>query len=167
MRQSEDPAFRQLLNRGREEKHTLDDIKQIQSLANTGTSVSLKDCLKLYLTNYLTNQESKGCIIHVDSEIFNIRAVDSQTDSIIGTCSVLINETISLDNTPKLLTVLKIGVGARVMLTNNLDVSDRLINGAMDKVLYMDFKRDIPLIGRIFVKFDDPKAGNSRKDLKL
>ena len=38
------------------------------------------------------------------------------------------------------------------MLTNNLDISDRLINGAMGKVLYKDVKRDNPLIGRIFVK---------------
>ena len=37
----------------------------------------------------------------------------------------------------------------------------------MGKVLYMDIKRDNPLIGRIFVKFDDPKAGNSRKDIRL
>ena len=78
----------------------------------------------------------------------------------------MVSETVSLSNTPKLLTVLKIGAGAKVMLTNDLDVSDRLINEAMDKVLYMDFERDNPLLGRIFVKFDDPKAGNSRKDLR-
>ena len=102
----------------------------------------------------------------IQHEIFNIRAADSQTDSIIGTCSILVSETVSLSNTPKLLTVLKIGVGVRVMLTNNLDVSDRLINEGMDKVLYMDFKRDNPLLDRIFLKSDDPKAGNSREDLR-
>ena len=37
----------------------------------------------------------------------------------------------------------------------------------MGKVFYMDVKRDNPLIGRIFVKFDDPKTGDSRKDGKL
>ena len=37
----------------------------------------------------------------------------------------------------------------------------------MGKVLYMDIKRDNPLINWIFVKFDDPKAGNSRKDGRL
>ena len=78
MRQSANPAFAQLLNCGREEKHTLDDIEQIQSLANIDTSDWPKDCLKLYLTSYLTDQESKYCIVHIDSEIFNIRAADSQ-----------------------------------------------------------------------------------------
>ena len=37
----------------------------------------------------------------------------------------------------------------------------------MGKKLYLDVKRDKPLIGRIFVKFDDPKTGNSRKDGRL
>ena len=46
-----------------------------------------------------------------------------------GTCSVLVNETVSLSNTANLPGALKIGGGARVMLTNNLDISDRLING--------------------------------------
>ena len=72
MRQSGDPAFAQLLNRVREEKHTLDDKEQIQSLANTDTSDWPKDCLRLYLTNYLTDQENKRRIVHIDSEIFNI-----------------------------------------------------------------------------------------------
>ena len=38
------------------------------------------------------------------------------------------------------------------------------MNGAMRKVLYMNVKRDKPLLSRIFVKFDDPSASNSRKD---
>lgn len=119
------------------------------------------------MTNYLADQENKGRIAHFDSEIFNIRVVDSQKDSITATCSVLVNETVSLSNTAKLSTVLKIGVGARVIVTNNLDISNRLINVTMGKVLYMDVKRDNPLISRIFVKFEDPKAGNFRKDVKL
>ena len=53
VRQSGDPAFAQLLNCSREEKHTLDDIEQIQSLANADTSDWPKDCLELYLTNIL------------------------------------------------------------------------------------------------------------------
>ena len=79
----------------------------------------------------------------------------------------MVNETVSLSNTANLLTALKIGVGTKVKLTDNLDISDRLVNGAMGDVLYMDIRRDNPLIGRIFVKFDDPKAGNSRKDGRL
>ena len=94
-------------------------------------------------------------------------ALNSQEDSKTGTCSVLVNETISLSNTANLPTALKTGVGAKDMLTNNLDIFDRSINGAMGKVLYMDIKRDTPLIGRIFMKFDDSNTVNSRKDGRL
>lgn len=72
-----------------------------------------------------------------------------------------------LGSTVNLHAVLKIGVRARVMLTKNLDISDRLINLAMGKVLYVDVKRDNLLIGRNFMKFGDPKAGNFRKDRRL
>lgn len=72
MRQSGEPDFAQLLNRVREEKHTPADIEQTQSLPDIDTSDRLKDCLKLYLTNYLFDQENKLCIVHIDSEIFNI-----------------------------------------------------------------------------------------------
>ena len=34
----------------------------------------------------------------------------------------------------------------------------------MCKVLYINVKKNKPLIGRIFWKFDGPKLGNSRKD---
>ena len=37
----------------------------------------------------------------------------------------------------------------------------------MRKVLYVHFKRVNPFIGRIFVKFDDPKAGNYGKDVMV
>ena len=70
--------FAQLLNCVREEKHTLDDIVQIQSLANKDTTDLLKDCLKLHLKNYVNDQENKHCIIHIDS--IDISVVDSQKD---------------------------------------------------------------------------------------
>ena len=37
----------------------------------------------------------------------------------------------------------------------------------MGKILYMEIKKDNCFIVRIFVKFDDPKAGNYRKDGRL
>lgn len=108
MRQSADSAFVQLLNPVRDEEHMPDDVQQIAALANKHISGWPKD-IKLYFATYLANQENKHCII----------------DN--GACSVLVNETILLSNTAKHPTVLKIGVGARVLLTGNSDISDRLI----------------------------------------
>ena len=61
---------------------------------------------------------------------------------------------------------LKLCVGARVMLTDSISVSDILINGSIDTVKYLDM-RSKPLYSTMFVKFDDPKAVNSLKYKKL
>ena len=54
--------------------------------------------------------------------------------------------------------------GSRVMLTVNLDVSDHLINGAIGTVIKIHRRQDSTKpSGIIFVKFDDPNAGNNSK----
>ena len=52
------------------------------------------------------------------------------------------------------------------MLTDNIRVSDRLINGSIGAVKHID-RRSKPLFSIIYVKFDDSKAGNSLKDRRL
>ena len=52
------------------------------------------------------------------------------------------------------------------MLTDNIIVSDRLISGSIGTVKHLD-RRSKPLCSTIYVKFDDPKAGNSMKDRRL
>ena len=49
---------------------------------------------------------------------------------------------------------------------DNVNVSDRLINGSIGTVKHID-RRSKPLCSTIYVKFDDPKAGNSLKDRRL
>ena len=61
---------------------------------------------------------------------------------------------------------MKLCVGARVILTDNISVSDRLINGSVGTVKHFD-RRSKPLCSAIYLKFDDPKAGNSIKDRRL
>ena len=48
------------------------------------------------------------------------------------------------------------------MLTSNLDIADRLINGQLDTVF--DFKYSGGTITKIYVKFDDFNAGMSKRD---
>ena len=52
------------------------------------------------------------------------------------------------------------------MLTDNIIVSDRLINVSIASVKHLD-RRSKPLRSTVYVKFDDPKAGNSLKDRRL
>ena len=50
------------------------------------------------------------------------------------------------------------------MLTNNLDIEDRLINGTMGTVKYIDRVRNNKPTGVIYVQFEDPQAGNKLKN---
>ena len=52
------------------------------------------------------------------------------------------------------------------MLTNNICVSDRLINASIGTVNHLD-RRSKLLWSTVYVKFDEPKAGNSVKDRRL
>ena len=52
------------------------------------------------------------------------------------------------------------------MLTDNISVSDRLINSSIGTVKHLD-RISNPLCSSIYIKFDDPKAANSMKDRRL
>ena len=139
---------------------------QIKALANTDTGVWLNEFVKAYLNNYLAGQEDEACIGKLDSEVVVIKAQDKNKDIETSTCSISIPDNICLSQTANLPAKLKLCVGARVMLTDNISVSDRLINGSIGTVKHWD-RRSKPLCSTIYVKFDDPKAGNSMKDRRL
>ena len=64
-----------------------------------------------------------------------------------------------------LLGVLRIKIGARMMLTLNVDVTDGLTNGAMGTVSNVVQKGD--KISVILVQFDNPSVGQSERSRNL
>ena len=56
--------------------------------------------------------------------------------------------------------------GARTVLTDNIGVSNRLINGSIGTVKHLHM-RSKPLCSTVYVKFDYSKAGNFLKDMSL
>ena len=95
-----------------------------------------------------------------------MKAQDNNKDIETNTCSIFIPGNIGLSQTANLPAKLKLCVGARIMLTYNISVSDRLINSSSGTVEHID-GRSKPLCSTIYLKFDDPKAGNSLKDRRL
>ena len=53
-------------------------------------------------------------------------------------------------------TVLRLKVGARILLVRNFDTSDGLVNGVMGKILGYAYEADE--VTRLIVKFDDPNV---------
>ena len=168
VRQSSDPEFAKMLSRIREGKQNYDDLKEIKALVNTDTSNWPDQFVKLYLTNYLAGQENEQSIAKLDSEIFVIQAKDSRRDLKTNTYSVpRIPDNFNLSKTGNLPGKLNICEGARFMLTDNISIKDRLINGLIGTVKRLHFNPNNPLKGSIYIKFDDPTAGNALKDNRL
>ena len=69
------------------------------------------------------------------------------------------------NDTGNLLQLLKVKVGARVILTNNLDVSDGLTNGAFGTVtcIVLNKNPSEQQVATILVQFDSPEAGRAAK----
>ena len=73
-----------------------------------------------------------------------------------------VNPNVPLSSSGNLTVKLRLCVTARIMVTGNINAADRLINGSCGTVFYLFLGRK-PLPGTIFVKLDDPLAGNSMK----
>ena len=69
---------------------------------------------------------------YIDSEVYTCLAYDSKKDR--HTNLVNVNFPDNPHKTGSLLKVLNVKVGARVVLTTNIDVTDDLTNGAMGTV---------------------------------
>ena len=108
----------------------------------------------------------EAVVSKLNFEIVVLKAQDGNKDIETNTCSISIPDNIGLSQTVNLSTKLKLCVGARVVLTDSINVSHRLINGSSGTVKHLD-RRTKPLCSTIYVKFGDPKAGNSWKDRML
>ena len=80
VRQSSDPDFAQLLNRVREGQQTDNDVIQIKALANTDTATWPDEFVKVYLNNYIADQENEDSIGKLDSQVVVIKAKDGKKD---------------------------------------------------------------------------------------
>ena len=163
VRQSSDLEFAEMLKRLREGKQTEDDIDEIKKLKDTNTSCWPEQVTKLFLTNHLANQDNEKTMESLGETVYTFNAKDSGKDTQTRIKTITIDKSKSLSDTGNLPTELKICVGARFMLTVNLDVNEHLVNGLLGTVKHITYNSRYPLLSRMFVKFDDENAGKSRK----
>ena len=127
MRQKDDLAFTQLLNRVRTASHTDDDIRCIQSRTITPDDENYpSDALHIFAENAPVDEYNIDRLQQIQSPQYVLEALDQfpphvRKQDIERVLSKGRSETGGLD------TKILIKENARVMLTTNVDISDRLI----------------------------------------
>ena len=157
MRQRGDHAFSELLCRVRKNSCTSEDIKTLKSREITPNLVNYPNqALHVYRLN--ADVDSRNALmldnLAPHSAQYTIKAIDSmagQTNHMcLSTISDKRSETGGLHSTLK-------AIGARVMLTANVDVSDGLVNGARGEIVHVVINNNE--VTSVLVKFDNDRVG--------
>ncbi|CAB3995466.1 Hypothetical predicted protein [Paramuricea clavata] len=160
MRQKNDEAFTELLNRIRTASHTEDDIKVIQSRCITPSDPNYpSDALHIWAENDPVNEHNQTKLETIQAPLFVLKAKDQYAKNVNkqDIDRVLArgrSETCGLDFE------IQMKEGARIMLTTNINIQDRLINGQMGTVVKIQVNEsNKPTI--LYIKFDDENAGKT------
>ena len=159
-----DQAFIELLNRIRTATHTDDDIKIIQSRSISPSDPNYpSDALHIWAENNPVDNHNKTKIEELSGILFIFKANDQYPTNVSkqDIDRVLArgrSETGGLDYQ------IMLKERVRVMLTTNICISDRLINGQIGTVFKIDVNQNTQKPTVVHIKFDDPNAG---KDLIL
>ena len=119
-----------------------------------------QDALHIFAENAPAHMHNITMLNSIENHLYKIDAKDHILKNISSTKIESIlkrNES----ETGGLASTIQIKLNARVMLTMNIDLQDRLINGQLRTVKHIAIN-DQRNISKIFIKFDDSKAGLKR-----
>ena len=117
-----------------------------------------ENAVHIFAENKPVEQHNEIQLVKIASELIRIQAIDETPRHIKHTESQI--EAIKqreISETGKLAYSLKLKIGAQVMLTANVNIEDRLVNGLVGKVV--KFKLVDHQITIVYVKFNDKNPG--------
>ncbi|RUA05461.1 MAG: hypothetical protein DSY43_04560, partial [Gammaproteobacteria bacterium] len=164
MRQKDDQPFTELLNRFRTASQTEHDIKCIQSRSIEPSDDNYpSDALHIWAENNPVIQHNNMKLDQIPASLFHLKATDQYPTNV---SKEDINRVLSRgrSDTGGLDFEILVKETARVMLTSNIDITDRLINGQMGTIVHIDMNENTQKPSIIYIKFDDNKAGNTLID---
>ena len=157
MRQRGDTVFIDLLNNVRKGKLTESDIDILRSRIITENHLDYpQHALHLFAENAPVLEHNEKKLLSLSSPICVINAIDKIPRDVPDT---LVQNALNRkqSETGGLAHILKIKVGAKVMLTSNIDINDRLINGQIGTVHNIVTRSGT--VTKIYISFQDPMAG--------
>ena len=169
MRQKDDASFADLLNNIRkgfpQGSGEIDTILRQRIVEVDALHPDYpKDVVHAYARNKFVWEMNEHMLHHLVGDLVECEAKDSHKDR--HTQLFHIEMPTDPQKTGRLVKVLKLKKGARVMLTHNIDTCDGLTNGAMGTVDGIVWKSDKPEV--IMVTFDHKKIGTeARKGSKF
>jgi hypothetical protein len=165
MRQKDDLAFAQLLCRVRTGDITADDVALLESRNTDGNQNTYpSNALHVFAFNKDVDAHNRKKLNEIASEQQQIviKAADDKYDS-TGIVDVSkMHTSKSRSNTGGLETYLHVAIGARVMLTVNVDTADGLVNGVMGTIKAF-IRNANGSVSIILVEFDNSRVGAEAK----
>ena len=164
MRQKNDKQFAEILCRIRIGEHTADDIQTLQTRVIDKTDSSYPyDALHVFAYNQDVDNWNEKMLNQVEPNEENhvvIGAIDDKKDSTGLIDLQKGGHSSKRSQTGGLHTSLVLALGARVMLTYNVDVSDGLVNGVLGTVKGIK-KNSSGRVMTVLVNFDNPVVGKT------
>ena len=157
MRQKGDDVFIQLLNKVRIGKvdHQVETLLKDRFVKETDENYP-KNAMHIWAENKPVNDHNERMLADITEPLYTINTIDILPKSV---SSSLIDKALSRSqsSTGGLAAILHVKQGSRVMITSNIDVSDRLSNGQIGTVTQIHLNGNV--VSCIYVKMDDEKAG--------
>ena len=161
-RQGDDKIYAELLNRARIGEETKEDIETLKKRVRSEKHPDIrceKDALYLFGTNKKVNQMNDRRLKALGGEAKIIKAICLHRT--IKNFKPPISNSGNINNTP-LQQELKVKIGAKVMLTYNVDTSDGLTNGARGELIGIEETKKGD-ISKLIIKFEKESHGRDKR----
>ncbi|CAF4175172.1 unnamed protein product, partial [Rotaria sordida] len=171
MRQKDDKTFAIALSNIAKGTMTLDDIDLLKSRIVSNENLEMmRDAIRIFRSNAEVDTYNTKVLVSLNTE----GAIANAYDFCVGDGLASIREKV-LNNVKNLKTTetyglpLKIDlkVGAKYMMTVNIDTEDGLVNGACGKLIMIDYgklqKTNETVPCRLWIKFSEEKAGRKSR----